>query len=174
MSLTVDAGTPVATNYQWDVNRSLPVVTMDGTNTYVCGHDLISATDGSSNQTYFTYDGLGSTTDLTNGTGTVTDTYSYDVFGAVRASTSSTANVWQFTGEQHDVDSDLYYLRARHYDPATGRFLGQDPWKGISSVPKTQTPYAYAMNAPTNYIDPTGMTPGGGEGTQFATVVINP
>ncbi len=50
---------------------------------YVYGLDLISATDGSGNQTYFTYDGLGSTTDLTDGAAIVTGSYSYDVFGAV-------------------------------------------------------------------------------------------
>jgi uncharacterized protein RhaS with RHS repeats len=34
-------------------------VLQDGTNTYVYGLDLISATDGRGDQTYFTYDGLG-------------------------------------------------------------------------------------------------------------------
>ena len=34
MSLTVDDGSPVTTNYLWDVNRSLPVVLQDATNTF--------------------------------------------------------------------------------------------------------------------------------------------
>jgi YD repeat-containing protein len=62
----------------------LPVVLQDGTNTYVYGLDLISSTDGSGDQTYFTYDGLGSTADLTDDEGDVVDGYTYDVFGAVR------------------------------------------------------------------------------------------
>ncbi|HVP05850.1 MAG TPA: RHS repeat-associated core domain-containing protein [Dehalococcoidia bacterium] len=150
-SLTVDdGGGPVATDYVWDVNRGLPVVLQDGTNTYVYGLDLISATDGGGDQTYYTYDGLGSTTDLTDGSGDVTDTYSYDVFGAVRASTGSTPNNWLFTGEQHDADSDLYYLRARYYDPETGRFLSADPANaGLT--------YAYAANNPVNLRDPSGL-----------------
>jgi uncharacterized protein RhaS with RHS repeats len=45
--------------------------------------DLISATDGVGDQTYFSYDGLGSTTDLTDGAGLVTESYEYDVFGGV-------------------------------------------------------------------------------------------
>jgi RHS repeat-associated protein len=117
----------VTTNYTWDVARGLSVVLQDGTNSYVYGLDLISATDGAGAQTYFTYDGLGSTTDLTNGSGAVTDTYSYDVFGAIRSHTGTAVNYWQFTGEQRDADSGLYYLRARYYDPGIGRFLTRDP-----------------------------------------------
>jgi RHS repeat-associated protein len=156
-SLTVDeGGGPVATSYVWDVNRSLPVVLQDGTNTYVYGLDLISATDGGGGQTFFATDGLGSTTDLTDGSGDVTDTYSYDVFGALRANTGSTPNNWLFTGEQHDADSDLYYLRARYYDPATGRFLGLDPM-GIGNR------YSYVANNPVSFNDRSGLCFGLGD-----------
>ncbi len=67
---------------------------------------------------------------LTDGTGAVIDTFAYDVFGAVTARTGTTATVWKFTGEQADDgtgDSGYYFLRARHYDPALGRFVGRDP-----------------------------------------------
>jgi RHS repeat-associated protein len=153
MSHTV-ATTP--TNYVWDVNRSLPVVLQDGTNTYVYGLNLIAAIDGSNNETYYMYDGLGSTTELTDAVGDVTDTYEYDVFGAVRASTGSSSNPFQFTGQQTDADSDLQYLRARYYDPGTGRFLGRDPLSGSMAMPSTQQPYAYALGNPVNVTDPTG------------------
>ena len=55
------------------------------------------------------------------------DGYTYDVFGGIRTQSGSSANYWLFTGEQRDGDSELYYLRARYYDPAIGRFLSQDP-----------------------------------------------
>ena len=61
------------------------MVLQDGARTYVYGLDLISATDGSGNQAYFSYDALGSVSDLTDGTGAVTDSYTYDVFGALTA-----------------------------------------------------------------------------------------
>jgi RHS repeat-associated protein len=39
--------------------------------------------------------------------------------------------VWRspsyYRGEQYDSDLGLYYLRARYYNPATGRFLSRDP-----------------------------------------------
>jgi RHS repeat-associated protein len=155
----VDGGTPVTTDYAWDMKRPLPVVLDDGTNQYVYGLDLISATDGAGAQTYFTYDGLGSATDLTNGSGAVTGTYSYDVFGAVRAQSGGGSNQWQFTGEQRDADSALYFLRARYYDPATGRFLAQDSAPGSAAIPQTLNQYAYTVNNPTNWTDPSGLCP---------------
>jgi RHS repeat-associated protein len=147
MSHTV-GGTP--TNYTWDVNAGLPVVLQDGTNTYVYGLDLISATDAAGNQTYFTYDGLGSTTGLTDDTGAATDTHSYDVFGAIRSQTGSSVNAWLFTGEQRDADSGLYFLRARYYDATSGRFLGRDPVMAAE-------PYAYVGGNPVNLVDPYGL-----------------
>jgi RHS repeat-associated protein len=138
----------VAVNYAWDVAAGLPVVLQDNTNTYVYGLDLISATDNAGVQTYFLYDGLGSTVNLTNGSGAATASYSYDVFGALRSGGGT--NQWLFTGEQRDADSALYYLRARYYDPGTARFLGRDPTMAAE-------PYAYVSNNPANWVDPSGL-----------------
>ncbi|MFQ6019243.1 MAG: RHS repeat protein, partial [Dehalococcoidia bacterium] len=109
MSHTVGATT---TSYNWDVASGLPVVLQDGTNTYVYGLDLISATDGGGAQTYFLYDGLGSTTDLTDGSGSVIAGYAYDIFGAIRSQTG--------TGDTGfgDVQRPLIFLR----DPSVSLF----------------------------------------------------
>ncbi len=77
----------------------------DGTNTYVYGLDLISATDGQGVQTYFFYDGLSSTTDLTDGSGNSVASYGYDVFGALRSG-SPGATDFLFTGEQLGHESE--------------------------------------------------------------------
>lgn len=56
------------------------------------------------------------------------------------------------------------YLRARYYDPATGRFISKDPFAGLLGSPKTQSPYSYVLNNPINHVDPSGLTaepPGG-------------
>jgi RHS repeat-associated protein len=111
------------------------------------------ATDRTGNQSYFLYDGLGSTANLSDGNGNVTATYSYDVFGELRPA-SSPGNEWLFTGEQRDRQGsrNFYYLRARYYDPAIGRFLGPD------SVPSGNL-YAYVGGNPVNLVDPSGLCP---------------
>jgi hypothetical protein len=73
-----------------------------------------SATDSGGVQTYFLYDGLSSTTDLTDGSGNVTAAYSYDVFGAIGSQSGTGDTDFKFTGEQLDADSGMYFLRARY------------------------------------------------------------
>ncbi|MGE3412174.1 MAG: RHS repeat-associated core domain-containing protein [Dehalococcoidia bacterium] len=149
-SHTVNGST---TTYVWDVNAGLPVVLQDGTRTYVYGLDLISATDGSGNQAYFSYDAVGSVTDLTDGSGTVTDTYVYDVFGTITSHSGPSTNYWLFTGEQIDQatgDTGYYFLRARYYDPTLGRFISRDPLL-------FEQRYAYAGSNPLLLVDPSGM-----------------
>jgi RHS repeat-associated protein len=145
------------TTYSWDVNSSLPVVLQDGTYSYVYGHGLISQTDGSGTQTYALSDGIGSTRALTDGSGTVTATYDYDVFGALRASTGTASTDYRFTGQQDDPTLGMQYLRARYYDPSVARFVSKDPF--IQGGPGTQglNQYTYVADGPINDDDPTGM-----------------
>jgi RHS repeat-associated protein len=150
-------------SYTWDLPTGrqasaagLPVVLQDSDgNSYVYGLDLISVTDDNSVQTYFLYDGLGSTTDLAADDGTVTGTYAYDAFGPVRAHTGATTQ-WTYTGEQNDP-TGLEYLRARYYDPASGRFLGRDPLVGSAMAPLSLNRYAYVLNNPLRCLDPWGL-----------------
>jgi len=59
-------------------------------------------------------------------------------------------------GEQYDNDLGLYCLRARYYNPATGRFLSRDPEDGKPVDPKTLQKYLYAGGNPIDEIDPLG------------------
>jgi RHS repeat-associated protein len=61
-----------------------------------------------------------------------------------------------YSGEQYDSDLGLYYLRARYYNPVTGRFLSRDPLDGQLSDPKSLHKYLYAGGDPVNVTDPTG------------------
>ena len=70
--------------------------------------------------------------------------------------TGTTTNNYLFTGEQLDPNSNLYYLRARYYDPEVGRFNSRDPFAGSLSDPVSLHKYLYAQNNPVFYVDPTG------------------
>lgn len=109
----------------------------------------------SSVTSYYNADGLGSVTSLTSSSGAAAQTYTYDSFGKVTASSGSLTNPFQYTGREMDAETGLYYYRARYYDSAAGRFLAEDPskfWGGINL-------YQYALNSPQDYIDPSGLDP---------------
>jgi RHS repeat-associated protein len=61
-----------------------------------------------------------------------------------------------YRGEQYDLDLGLYYLRARYYNPNTGRFMSRDPEDGKAKIPATLHKYLYADGDPVNRIDPSG------------------
>jgi RHS repeat-associated protein len=63
----------------------------------------------------------------------------------------------KFTGKELDDETNLYYYGARYYDPLTNRFLTLDPWAGELSNPQSLNKYAYVLNNPLKFIDPTGM-----------------
>jgi RHS repeat-associated protein len=160
-----------------DVGAGLPVILQDirtpsggsaTTTTYLYGLGRIAETDGAGDTYFYLSDGLGSTTELTDDAGAVTDTYLYDVWGAVRGRTGTAANDFTFTGEQQDARAQrgLVYLRARHYDPALGRFLGRDP-AGLGHA------YAYAGNNPCGFTDPTGLVATEGSGLRCTASVTS-
>lgn len=61
-----------------------------------------------------------------------------------------------YAGEQFDTYVKQYYLRARYYDPGTGRFGQVDAYRGNSFDPLSFHKYAYVKSDPINAIDPTG------------------
>ena len=79
---------------------------------------------------YFHADGLGSVTSLSNAAGSIANTYTYDSFGKLTASTGSLVNPFQYTARESDTETGLYYYRARYYDPSSGRFISEDPEAG--------------------------------------------
>lgn len=111
--------------------------------------------------TYAHADGLGSLRLLTDLSGGVVGRQSYDAFGQVRSRSGAFSRLpFGYTGQQLDHESRLLYLRARCYDPASGRFLAKDP---IGFAGGSHNLYAYVRNNPTNLVDPSGLCedPGG-------------
>ncbi len=102
---------------------------------------------------YYEADGLGSVTSLTASNGTVAQSYTNDSFGKQTASAGSISNPFEYTAREFDTETNLYYYRARYYDPTTGRFIGEDPLAFIAG----NDFYRYVENQPIDFLDPFGL-----------------
>lgn len=122
---------------------------------YVWGNGLIQQSRAGQ-LSYYHMDALGSTKVLTDSSGSVTDAYQYDAFGAVLNKTGTTANNYRYTGEYFDDAIALQYNRARWYDGNIGRFVTQDDYAGEAFRPQTLNKYAYAGADPVDNVDPSG------------------
>jgi RHS repeat-associated protein len=130
---------------------------------YTYGLQRISQTQQIANAwtpSFYGYDGGGTVRLLTDSTGTVTDTYDYDAWGNAVNTTGSTPNVYLYRGEQNDPDLSFYYLRARYYNPLSGRLLSTDPEASVITDPSTLHRYFYATADPVNRVDPSGRVAG--------------
>jgi RHS repeat-associated protein len=101
---------------------------------------------------YYHQDQLGSTRAMSDSTGAVQTTYTYDAYGNIVVSTGSLTNPFRFAGQLLDVESGLYYLRARYYDTISGQMISADPLRQ-----QTRQAYSYASNNPVDLSDPSGL-----------------
>jgi RHS repeat-associated protein len=119
-------------------------------------HDWFTRTDSSGTNTMLR-DGMNSTNGLVNSSGSLATQFTYEPFGRTTFSGSGTSNLYRFTSRELD-GTGLYFMRARYYNPVLQRFLSPDPlWLGGGSPDL----YAYALNSPTNFIDPLGLSAAG-------------
>ncbi|MFC3743450.1 RHS repeat-associated core domain-containing protein [Paractinoplanes deccanensis] len=174
--------------WSWDVAGTLPQIAIDTVEqggavtekrgfTYGPDDEPLALLDPASGVHSYTHDWLGGTANLLTPSGTVEQGYDYDPFGRPRVGPTlagqqlpeqSVENPLQFTGQYQDSTSGdgNYYLRARNYDPGTGRFGSRDP---MPTGPGATSAYTYASNNPVAYTDPTGMVPDAGPTTSATT-----
>ena len=93
-------------------------------------------------------------------------TYTYDEWGKILSVTGTLANTVgqmnpiRYRGYYYDVETGLYYLQSRYYDPETGRFINADGQiSGVGGDILGYNMFAYCMNNPVNMSDPSGHWP---------------
>lgn len=64
-----------------------------------------------------------------------------------------------FTGHEHLDNIDLIHMNGRVYDPALGRFISADPYVTLPYDSQGLNRYAYALNNPLAFVDPSGFDP---------------
>ncbi|MBO6026415.1 MAG: RHS repeat-associated core domain-containing protein [Bacteroidales bacterium] len=125
---------------------------------------------------YILKDNLGSWTTITSGTGTVEQRLSYDAWGNLR-DPDTWANCTSidpnkkplfdcgFTGHEHLYNFGLINMNGRMYDPVMSSFLSVDRYVQNPLTTQGFNRYAYCMNNPLRFVDPTGWLSGGGGGS---------
>lgn len=147
-------GADVVADMEW--TSANPI--LDLKSTYVNGlgvDDKIARFEGASSSAtaYYRRDALGSIITTTDGRGQVVNSYATNAWGEdILPRPTDNANRYGFAGRENDEKSGLMHFRARGYDPATGRFLQNDPILGN----RASEGYAYASGQPTGLTDPMG------------------
>jgi RHS repeat-associated protein len=127
--------------------------------TYTYGpHGPLSQWSATQGEHQFLLDAHGSVRGLVDATGNVVTAADYDAYGLKLSTEPPGAPKTNlgYNGEHYDEDLGLIYLRARWYDPASGRFHTRDPYQGTFDDPMSQQGYLYAHADPVNNIDPSG------------------
>ena len=110
----------------------------------------------SNTTSYCQQDGLGSITSLSSSAAALSNTYTYDSFGRVTASTGTMASPFQYTGRESDPETGIDGYRTRYYDPNAGRFVSEDPIGFAGGINR----YSYVGDSPLNFIDAFGLCRG--------------
>jgi len=73
-------------------------------------------------------------------------------------------NPFRYAGEYWDHETRTYYLRARHFNPRTGRFTQPDPFwnihnmaNNVAAVMQSSNLFVYTINNPVKWVDPSGL-----------------
>ncbi len=114
----------------------------------------------SNSKLYYLYNGHADVVAMVDSNGNVINYYDYDIYGNIKeASESGIENPIRYAGQYYDDESDLYYLRARYYDPGLMRFISEDTNRGDLGDPLSLNLYTYCQGNPVRYYDPSGNVP---------------
>jgi RHS repeat-associated protein len=117
---------------------------------------------------YLSWDHLGSTRMVTDGSGNVIARHDYLPYGVeIPNGVAGRSGVWavtdglspKFTGQDHDAETFLEFYQARYLAAGLGRFMSVDPGNAGADLgdPQTWNMYGYVRNNPLVFVDPDGM-----------------
>ena len=127
--------------------------------------------DGISKEYRYERNIFGDITRIYNSEGSIEATYVYDAYGRVKVINSigeedtniefiGNINPFRYRGYYFDIETGLYYLNSRYYDPELGRFISPDTMEYLSpnSINGLNL-YCYCNNNPIMYVDTNGHMP---------------
>jgi RHS repeat-associated protein len=117
---------------------------------------------------YLSFDTLGSTRMVTDGSGNVVARHDYLPFGSElpagyggrnAAWGTADATSQKYTGQERDAETGLDYFQARYMSSAQGRFMSADPsgdFVASTANPQSWNMFSYVLNNPFRFVDPSG------------------
>ena len=121
------------------------------------------AKNGATPAAYFYRKNLqGDVTAIYNESGNKVGEYAYDAWGNCTVLSGAATDVVRYNpiryrGYYYDIETGLYYLNARYYNPQWRRFISPDDTSYLDpETPNGLNLYAYCNNDPVNYVDPSG------------------
>ncbi|MCI5219288.1 MAG: RHS repeat-associated core domain-containing protein [Candidatus Electrothrix sp. LOE2] len=117
---------------------------------------------GTQGQMYwYHYNNKGDVVGLTKQNGNSHHNYRYDPYGAVlpeNGNFTDPHNHYTLTGKEFDENTGLVWFGARHYEPETGVWMGQDTYRGRLNDPASLHRFMYVNDNPVSYWDWYGYT----------------
>ena len=182
--LTGISGGSVSASFVYDADGNRVKGTVGGVNTvyvdglyewqngattkYYAGHSGVVAMRrtgyASSNGVFYILsDQLQSTSRILAQSNAIQATQHFYPFGGNRGGVFSTLTTKRFTGQYHESSipggEGLSYYNARWYDAKLGRFVSADTLVPNPGNPQSFNRYAYVLNNPLKYTDPSGHDP---------------
>ena len=96
----------------------------------------------------------GSVRQISDNSATILGARTYSAFGAITLASCTGLDRYAYTAREWDATLGLQFSRARLYDPATGRWLSEDP---LGLAAGDVNLFRYVGNAVTTFTDPSGL-----------------
>ncbi|WP_308698857.1 RHS repeat-associated core domain-containing protein, partial [uncultured Thomasclavelia sp.] len=138
------------TRYLWDKNNIVSELNDINviSHRYYRGYNLVC----DDSNTYYMHDPHGNVIETYTGSNKYCDDlYIYNAFGTNKYfNDTGETDKWGYCDQLKDFETGNYYMRARYYNPDTGRFISEDPIKDGSNW------YSYCAGNPVAFKDISG------------------
>ena len=134
-----------------------------GNNTLVFNYDASGTpmTVTMNGETFYYVTNLqGDVVALLDSDGDKVGSYRYTAYGTVHITMGHAVTVYNpllYRGYVFDLETGLYYVSSRYYDPEIGRFINADVYTSTGQGLLGNNMFAYCNNNPVNNVDPLGL-----------------
>ena len=109
---------------------------------------------------YYHLDHLNSMTFQTDVGKNIVSRLTYEPYGGLSSTSGNVKGEYQYNDKPYDKSTELYYYGTRYYNPDLGRFITPDNFvPGGGKDLQGLNRYAYCLNNPIKYMDPSGNDP---------------